>query len=67
MLEQRHGTRDRRYSLRHFCAVIDTRKRASICGIAANMGTSVQMIGQYCGKQEKNARTGYMLAANLGC
>jgi hypothetical protein len=39
------------YSLRHFYSLMALRKDVSIWAVAENMGTSVQMIKQYCGKQ----------------
>lgn len=62
LLENRYGERFTLYSLRHFYAVSRIRKRIPIYDIAANMGTSVQMIEQYYGRQA----TTMALAANLG-
>jgi hypothetical protein len=62
LLQNRYGERYTLYSLRHFYAVSRIRKRIPIYDIAANMGTSVQMIEQYYGKQA----TTLALAANLG-
>lgn len=62
LLENRYGERYTLYSLRHFYAVSRIRKRIPIYDIAANMGTSVQMIEQYYGRQA----TTMALAANLG-
>lgn len=39
------------YSLRHYYAVMALRKGTGIYNVARNMGTSVQMIEQYYGKQ----------------
>ena len=39
------------YSLRHFYAVMALRNGIGVFEIARNMGTSVQMIQQYYGKQ----------------
>ena len=39
------------YSLRHFYAVMGLRRGIGVFDIARNMGTSVQMIQQYYGKQ----------------
>lgn len=62
LLENRYGERFTLYSLRHFYAVNRIRKGIPIYDIAANMGTSVQMIEQYYGRQA----TTLALAANLG-
>lgn len=62
MLENRDKERFTLYSLRHFYAVNRIRKGIPIYDIAANMGTSVQMIEQYYGRQA----TTLALAANLG-
>jgi len=47
----RYGEKYSLYSLRHFYAVMALRKNMSVYSIAANMGTSVQIIQQYYGKQ----------------
>jgi integrase len=39
------------YSLRHFYAVMALRKNIGVFAVARNMGTSVEMIQQYYGKQ----------------
>ena len=39
------------YSLRHFYAVMALRNGIGVFEVARNMGTSVQMIQQYYGKQ----------------
>jgi integrase len=62
LLENRYKERFTLYSLRHFYAVGRIRKGIPIYDIAANMGTSVQMIEQYYGRQA----TTLALAANLG-
>lgn len=50
------------YSLRHFYAVRFLRKGVPVWDVARNMGTSVQMIQEYYGKQA----TPYELATRLG-
>lgn len=62
LLENRYKERFTLYSLRHFYAVSRLRKGIPVYDIAANMGTSVQMIEQYYGRQA----TTLALAANLG-
>lgn len=47
----RYGEKYSLYSLRHFYAVMGLRKNMSVYSLAANMGTSVQIIQQYYGKQ----------------
>ena len=49
--KNRYGEKYSLYSLRHFYAVMALRKNVSVFSIAANMGTSVQIIQQYYGKQ----------------
>lgn len=49
--KNRYGEKYSLYSLRHFYAVMALRKNMSVYSIAANMGTSVQIIQQYYGKQ----------------
>jgi len=56
------GERYTLYSLRHFYAVRFLRKGKPVWDIARNMGTSVQMIQEYYGKQA----TPVELATNLG-
>jgi integrase len=51
MLKNRYGEKYSLYSLRHFYAVMALRKNLSVYLVAANMGTSVEMIQQYYGKQ----------------
>jgi integrase len=46
-----HGEKYTLYSLRHFYAVMALRKGLGVFEVARNMGTSVQMIQQYYGKQ----------------
>lgn len=43
------------YSLRHFYAVMALRNGIGVFEVARNMGTSVQMIQQYYGKQATSA------------
>jgi integrase len=50
------------YSLRHFYAVMALRKGFGVFEVARNMGTSVQMIQQYYGKQATSA----VFATRLG-
>ena len=50
------------YSLRHFYAVMMIRRGVPIFDIARNMGTSVQIIDKYYGKQA----TSLALATKLG-
>jgi integrase len=50
------------YSLRHFYAVMMIRRGIPIFDIARNMGTSVQIIEKYYGKQA----TALALATKLG-
>jgi integrase len=50
------------YSLRHFYAVMALRNGIGVFEVARNMGTSVQMIQQYYGKQA----TSVMFATRLG-
>ena len=49
--KNRYGEKYSLYSLRHFYAVMALRKNMSVYSIAANMGTSVQIIQLYYGKQ----------------
>ena len=51
MSKNRYGEKYALYSLRHFYAVMALRKNMSVYTVAANMGTSVQIIQQYYGKQ----------------
>ena len=62
MTANRYGEKYTLYSLRHFYAVMALRKNMSVYSIAANMGTSVQIIQQYYGKQA----TPYAMATVLG-
>jgi integrase len=50
------------YSLRHFYAVNALRSGVGVFGVARNMGTSVQMIQEYYGKQATSA----VFATRLG-
>jgi hypothetical protein len=50
------------YSLRHFYAVMALRNGIGVFKVAGNMGTSVQMIQQYYGKQATPA----VFATRLG-
>ena len=50
------------YSLRHFYAVMALRKGLGVFEVSRNMGTSVQMIQQYYGKQA----TAAVFATRLG-
>ena len=50
------------YSLRHFYAVMALRNGIGVFEVARNMGTSVQMIQQYYGKQA----TAAVFATRLG-
>ncbi len=50
------------YSLRHFYAVMALRNGIGVFEIARNMGTSVQMIQEYYGKQATSA----VFATRLG-
>ena len=50
------------YSLRHFYAVNALRNGVGVFVVARNMGTSVQMIQQYYGKQATSA----VFATRLG-
>ena len=51
MTANRYDEKYSLYSLRHFYAVMALRKNMSVYSIAANMGTSVQVIQNYYGKQ----------------
>lgn len=62
ILENTHGERYTLYSLRHFYAVQMLRKGVGVFDIARNMGTSVQMIEMYYGRQA----TPIALATKLG-
>jgi integrase len=62
MLTNSAGQKFTLYSLRHFYAVMGLRNGIGIYDIARNMGTSVQMIEQYYGKQA----TPEVLATALG-
>lgn len=62
MLQNSRGEQYTLYSLRHFYAVNAIRRRIPIFDIARNMGTSVQIIENYYGKDA----TTLALAANLG-
>lgn len=62
MLQNNKGEKYTLYSLRHFYAVNAIRRRIPIYDIARNMGTSVQIIEQYYGKDA----TTMALAASLG-
>jgi hypothetical protein len=57
-----HGAKFSLYSLRHFYAVQGLRNDIGIYDIARNMGTSVQMIQSYYGKQA----TPLSMATTLG-
>jgi hypothetical protein len=50
------------YSLRHFYAVSALRNGVGVFEVARNMGTSVQMIQEYYGKQATSA----VFATRLG-
>lgn len=62
LLENRHGERYTLYSLRHFYAVNRLRKGIPVFDVARNMGTSVQVIEQYYGKDANTLA----VAASLG-
>ena len=62
MTENRYGENYTLYSLRHFYAVMMIRRGVPIFDIARNMGTSVQIIEKYYGKQA----TPLTLATKLG-
>lgn len=63
LTENRYGERYTLYSLRHFYAVAMLRRgKVGVFDIARNMGTSVQIIEQYYGKQA----TPLALATKLG-
>lgn len=62
LLTNRNGERYTLYSLRHFYAVSRLRKSIPVFDLARNMGTSVQIIEQYYGKDA----TSLALAAQLG-
>ena len=57
-----HGQLSTLYSLRHFYAVMALRKGIGVFEVARNMGTSVQMIQNYYGKQA----TAQAFATRLG-
>jgi integrase len=57
-----HGDKYTLYSLRHFYAVLSLRRGIGVFDVARNMGTSVQMVQAYYGKQA----TPMMLATQLG-
>jgi integrase len=50
------------YSIRHLCAVHSLRSGVGVFEVARNMGTSVQMIQQYYGRQA----TAAVFAKRLG-
>ena len=50
-----HGDKYTLYSLRHFYAVMALRKGIGVFEVSRNMGTSVQIIQQYYGKQATSA------------
>jgi integrase len=50
------------YSLRHFYAVMALRKGFGVFEVSRNMGTSIQMIQQYYGRQATSA----VFATRLG-
>jgi len=56
------GDRFSLYSIRHFYAVLALREGIGIYDIARNMGTSVEIIQQYYGRQA----TPQMMATKLG-
>jgi integrase len=62
MSANRYNEKYSLYSLRHFYAVMALRKNMSVFSIAANMGTSVQIIQHYYGKQA----TPLAMATTLG-
>jgi integrase len=62
LLANRHGERYTLYSLRHFYAVNRLRKGVPVFDVARNMGTSVQIIEQYYGKDANTLA----VAASLG-
>ncbi len=62
MTANRYNEKYSLYSLRHFYAVMALRKNMSVYSIAANMGTSVQIIQLYYGKQA----TSLSMATTLG-
>jgi integrase len=62
MLQNNRGEQYTLYSLRHFYAVNALRRRIPIFNVARNMGTSVQIIEQYYGKDA----TTLALAGDLG-
>ena len=62
ILTNRHGERYTLYSLRHFYAVMALRKGIPVWDISKNMGTSVNVIEQYYGRQA----TASALATTLG-
>lgn len=62
ILTNRDGERYTLYSLRHFYAVMAIRKGIPIYDISKNMGTSVEIIENYYGKQA----TSLVLATKLG-
>lgn len=62
MSTNRYSEKYSLYSLRHFYAVMALRKNMSVYSIAANMGTSVQIIQHYYGKQA----TPLAMATTLG-
>lgn len=62
LTENRYGEKFTLYSLRHFYAVMMIRRGVPIFDIARNMGTSVQIIEKYYGRQA----TPLSLATKLG-
>ena len=58
----RFGEKYSLYSLRHFYAVMRLRNGIGVFEVARNMGTSVQMIQEYYGKQATSA----VFATRLG-
>ena len=50
-----HGDKYTLYSLRHFYAMLSLRRRIGVFDVARNMGTSVQVIQSYYGRQARHA------------
>ena len=60
-----HGEKYTLYSLRHFYAVMALRKGLGVFEVARNMGTSVEMIQKYYGKQATKAMFAHEIRGEL--
>ena len=55
IIHNSHGDKYTLYSLRHFYAMLSLRRRIGVFDVARNMGTSVQVIQSYYGRQARHA------------